>query len=202
MWLAYYFNGLLPSVSDWLWIAVATGIYLLPILPAFFLREKSLFWVFALGLEGGEGLYLLFTRAGLRQCAFCFFSSALMLALGGIVLFSSFALRDMVKKRAVQKEDRLKKVQYLLPSQANPCFARRLRSSNDGEGEALPLSHVRELLVKIKASPLSQAELLEVCDMEKSLALYALKSKWSTEEYSAVNEMFARLLKLSAKYAV
>ena len=210
MWLAYYFNGWMPEVLDAVCIALATGIYLLPVLPAFFLREKGLFWVAALALEGGEGLYLLFTRARLFQFAFCFFSSALMLALSGFTLFVCFALRAECEKRLLKKEERLKKVQYLLPSQENPCFARRLRASvgeewgeeKDWKGEKLPLSPIREMLVKIKASPWSPAELLEVNDMDKSLALYALKSAWNVEEYSAVNEMFARLLKLSAKYAV
>ncbi len=64
------------------------------------------------------------------------------------------------------------------------------------------LGYARRLLAGVQDAPLSPAERLETETLARSFEEYALCEKWSAEQLRAVNALFARLLKLAAKYAV
>ena len=70
------------------------------------------------------------------------------------------------------------------------------------EKEHFTLSHARRLLIKLKEKKLSLADGLEVEEIAQMLKLYLKKETLTIGDIRAVNDTFACLLKLSAKYAV
>ena len=58
------------------------------------------------------------------------------------------------------------------------------------------------MLDKICDSPLSTAERIEIGQMQDDLYAFEVKGRFTAKEVSSINEKFARLLKLSAKYNV
>ena len=103
-----------------------------------------------------------------------------------------------------------RRVEYTLPDKENGYVRARLSTAlrcdslaeEEREEYAVCLSYARELLVKLKAAPLTQAERLETEGLEGVFSLYFHKPKWSANDLLAVNGACSRLIKLSAKYAV
>lgn len=105
-----------------------------------------------------------------------------------------------------------RRVEFTLPERENSYVRARLHTAlrTDGlqntqearEEFTVCLGYARELLAKVKGAPLSQAERLELEELEKLFALYFCKPKWTAYELRTVNDGCSRLLKLSAKYAV
>ena len=69
-------------------------------------------------------------------------------------------------------------------------------------GKTIRFDHAKELLSKVRSSALTTAERLQTEEIAKTFSVYMHKEHWSAEELRAVNDLFASLLKLSAKYAV
>ena len=67
---------------------------------------------------------------------------------------------------------------------------------------AVRLGYARRLLAGVQDAPLTPAERLETDTLARAFAEYSVCEKWDTEQLRAVNELFARLLKLAAKYSV
>ncbi len=118
----------------------------------------------------------------------------------------SLKARVYAKKRArIQAARRL---QYTLPDEHNEYVRERLQTTlrreerKDETGAFVRVRYARRMLSLLKGSPLSPVERLDVEEMEKTLALYDEDKRWSGEDMKAVNEIFARLLKLSAKYEI
>ncbi len=112
------------------------------------------------------------------------------------------------KKRRAEGARRLK---YTLPDRENSYVRARLNTALKGEEELLKgekqsvgvrLGYTRKMLSRVREAALSPVERLDVEEMAGLLALYLHKEKWSGAEVKAINEMFARLLKLSAKYEI
>ena len=77
-----------------------------------------------------------------------------------------------------------------------PDFALRVLENG------VSFSHARALLASLREAPLSTAERLESDEIAKMLALYLQKKDFTAQDAHTLNEAFARILKLYAKYAV
>lgn len=124
-----------------------------------------------------------------------------------ILLIIALIKRGRARKRKRAEEGR--RVQYTLPDSRNTYVRSRLNTAlqvKEADAEevehALRLEYVRDLLYKLKNAPLSPAERLETDEMAGLLAVYAEKKSWSAWDLRVMNDCFARLLKLSAKYTI
>ena len=99
----------------------------------------------------------------------------------------------------------------MLPDRENTFVRSRLstvlnyefcRAQEQEEKLAIEFTQALEILNKISVAPLSTAEKIEVGQMQSDLRVLQAKETFSGKEVSSINEKFARLLKLSAKYSV
>ncbi len=117
----------------------------------------------------------------------------------------SLKARARAKKRArIQAARRL---EYTLPDEHNEYVRERLQTTLSTKerketGAFVQVRYARRMLTLLKSSALSPVERLDVEEMEKALALYDEDKRWNGEAMKVVNEIFARLLKLSAKYEI
>ncbi len=190
----------------------ALAILLVAATLAFFLRAPSVFLAFA-ALTVGGGV-LLVTFLGLPWSETPVFFSLLAVFIGGVYLFLFVALkiRARIAKRKKERAKAERKLQFALPDRDNSFVRARLNTvlqvderpafSSPVLQEGVCFSHARTLLARVKEAPLSPAERLETDELSKMIALYLQKSDFTAEDARVVNEAFARILKLSAKYAV
>ena len=121
--------------------------------------------------------------------------------------------KKMERRRFRAEEGR--RLQYTLPERENEFIRIRLNTvlkepkkelnAYLGGGNLenpIQLRHAFELLNKVKSASLTTAERLQLDEMDKVFSMYVRKENWTSEDLRAVNELFALLLKLSAKYAV
>ena len=104
--------------------------------------------------------------------------------------------------------------EVLLPQRDNTFIRERLNGALKQDEKTRPqdavllndmdlrLDYTRKTIAKLKASALSPADRLEVNRISKTVTFFALKNALSPVETRSLNDCFARLLKLSAKYAV
>ncbi len=123
-------------------------------------------------------------------------------------------VRAILKKRKIQRQKTERKLQFTLPDKENAFVRARLNTvlsvadetddewQGEEEKEHFTLSHARQLLIKLKEKKLSLADGLEVEEIAQMLKLYLKKETLTIGDIRAVNDTFACLLKLSAKYAV
>ncbi|MBR4943589.1 MAG: hypothetical protein IKZ28_06110 [Clostridia bacterium] len=144
-------------------------------------------------------------------CFLLAFGGMVYLVLGGLL----FARKRILERKRLRAEI-ARRVQFTLPERENVYVRTRLNTTlkmeengMNAEGEkentqkrSAKLAYARTLLNKLKESPLTMAERLQTAEMEKIIAVYYDKGRWSAEELRSVNELCAALLKLSAKYAV
>ena len=144
-------------------------------------------------------------RAGMELCDTALILFAVVLSL--LVMARLCRLSRGILRR---QHAHYRRVEYTLPDRENSYVRARLSTALRGDMGAeeerteytVCLSYARELLAKLKAAPLTQAERLETDGLEGVFSLYFHKSKWSANDLRAVNGACARLIKLSAKYAV
>ena len=163
-------------------------------------------WSMVLGLSS---LALLWGRGGLKTGITCF---ALLSTLGGggyLALFSALAIKKAVSERKRRRLESVRKLCYALPDRENSFVRNRLQTAlsvpeteETGMKRQFDLGYARTLLSKVKSAPLSVAERLETDEINRLFGLYLKKDEWTASDYRAANEVLARLLKLSAKYAV
>ncbi len=135
----------------------------------------------------------------------------LLLLLREITCFFKRA-RDYKRQAQARKKERLqalRSLEFILPEKDNDYVRERLRTTLREEeketqktGVPVRLQYATQMLTLLKTSALSPAERLDLEEMEGLLALYEEDSPLSSEETKAVNEVFSRLLKLSAKYEI
>ena len=120
-------------------------------------------------------------------------------------LFSRF-FRRRKKRKTVHRE-----LKFTLPDRENAFVRARLSTvlnrefcETQGQEEklAIEFSQAMKMLDKISFAPLSTAEKIEVGQMQDDLHAFEVKERFTAKEVSSINEKFARLLKLSAKYNV
>ncbi len=142
----------------------------------------------------------------------------------GILFLLSIVLTGILCAIAVfkykrMKIERFKKVtrefSFSLPDRENSFVRDRLRGELRPENEKkanadavlmkdldLRLDYTRKTVAKLKALELTPADRLEVNRISKTVTFYALKNALSPSETRSLNDCFARLLKLTTKYAI
>ncbi len=133
--------------------------------------------------------------------SFLLLRTVLFLCVGGVLLLRAAKQRKHARIRAA------KKLEYTLPDERNEYVRERLQTAlrpmeRESVGAPVRVRYAQNLLAQLKGSPLSPVERLDIEEMEKTLALYREEELWQGEELQSINEIFARLLKLSAKYDV
>lgn len=135
------------------------------------------------------------------------------------ILLTGILCALAVLKRRRVKIERFKKAtrefSFALPDRENSFVRERLRGELRPETEKkeqanavlmkdldVRLEYTRKTVAKLKALELTPADRLEVNRISKTVTFYALKNALSPSETRSLNDCFARLLKLTAKYAV
>lgn len=113
--------------------------------------------------------------------------------------------------RQKKKTEKPRDVAFMLPDRENTFVRSRLLTAlnpefclteEKEERLAVEFTQALKLLEKIWIAPLSPAEKIETGQLRNELQAFEKKQTFSVEEVRAINEKFARVLKLSAKYAV
>ncbi len=117
--------------------------------------------------------------------------------------------RVRLRERKKVRKERARRLQYVLPERENEFVRARLEGAlradekeELAENVEIKLDYTRKMLARVKEAPLSPVERLDVEEMSGLLALFTRKEKWTASDRKAVNEVCARLLKLSAKYEI
>ena len=181
-------------------------------------KSRGVYMAFSAMLIGGIEMVAFATDSAWQVAVF--FRAIAWFAVGvvGVLVIGIIAFL----RRLAYRKNRLivngNKGDGLLPERDNSYVRARLhtalRADNDGaisnvrksvpyeNRGAVRLGYARRLLAGVQDAPLSPAERLEVDTLSRSFAEYAVCERWDNEQLRAVNELFARLLKLSAKYCV
>lgn len=193
-------------------IALGGTLFCMALFVVFAVGIKSRTTFFALSLLCGAVLNLLFMayEDSLQAALVCNLTLAVAACIGSILLQIGLQLRVWLEKRKREREKICRKSEYTLPDRENRYVRDRLQTAlRCGQGEredcmegVLHLEYVKKLLATIQNAPLAPAERLEADSMSRLFHAYLEKSKWTAEDVRAVNDLFTRLLKLSAKYAV
>ena len=209
-------NGLLCGA------VILGGIFLLIIaVVACLYKSKGVYMVFSAVLIGGMEMVAFATDSAWQ--AVVFFRAIAWLAVGVVGAFV-IGIIAFLRRRAYRKSRLIvngNKGDGLLPERDNSYVRARLHTALRAETTqekgvlssqrksvpyenrgAVRLGYARRLLAGVQDAPLSPAERLEVDTLSRSFAEYAVCERWDNEQLRAVNELFARLLKLSAKYGV
>ncbi len=129
----------------------------------------------------------------------------------GFFWFFIFYLFSRIFRRRKRRKSANREVEFTLPDRENTFVRSRLstvlnrefcEAERQEEKLAIEFSQALKLLDKISIAPLSAAEKIEVGQMQSDLRAFEEKQTFSVKEVSSINEKFARLLKLSAKYGV
>ena len=141
----------------------------------------------------------------------------ILVTLGSFVyLLLSVSLKWKTEKRA--KKEKLvqerRKAVFTLPDRENSFVRDRLNGSLRAEEEAvnereynledskLRLNHVRDMLTKLKAAPLSAGDRLETEEISRLITLYAMKERLTAKEIRDLNDCLSAILKMTAKYSL
>ena len=174
-------------------------------------KSKQLFFVLFFGDLCGLGLALLANRKHLQASLVCLCSIGIVASIGySVAIF--FLWRSQKKmQRKKEREKIARQIQYTLPDKDNTYVRARLNTALQveqeecEEGEKAPvvkMEYVRKLLIALKNAPLTKTERLETEEMTKLFSAFMCKEKWNAEDVCAISQLFSRVLKLSAKYAV
>ncbi len=127
---------------------------------------------------------------------------------------ATFGLCAWIVQKRRQKgrgnEREQKEVEFPLPTRKNVFLQTRLQTlmedldlcETTSGTQTAKLTYARKMLSLLKESALSPVERLDVEDMAKTVAIFTKKEKWTNGDLKVVNEIFSRLLKLSAKYEI
>ena len=128
----------------------------------------------------------------------------------GLVWLPIFSL--LRKAFSSSKKEKIeRKIEFTLPDRENTYLRSRLATTLNPDSvglerkeESLSIGFTRALkmLSKILQAPLSPAERIEAESMKEALENYKNRQTFSTKDVREINDAFARLLKLSGKYAV
>lgn len=160
-----------------------------------------------------------------RLLEWCKANTEICIALGVAVLMSVLVssfwyfltlfiwlCRKRIQKRRARRAELTRRLQYTLPDRENSYVRARLNTvlqvpqerdyKRSDSGEPVRLSYAKKLLARVREEELSAAERLQAEDIGKTFAAYLQKPSWNSADLRVVNDTFAALLKLSAKYAV
>ncbi len=128
----------------------------------------------------------------------------------GLVWLPIFSL--LRKAFSSRKKERVERqIEFTLPDRENTYLRSRLATTlnpdfvgleRKEESLSIGFAQALKMLSKILQSPLSPAERIEAERMQEVLENYKDRQTFSTKDVREINDAFARLLKLSGKYAV
>lgn len=159
-------------------------------------------------LAGGGILLFAFAQANARQL---FIALGIFAVWGGFTYFAGYVISAATRINVRKKEERQEKyreLQFALPERGNGYVRTRLENVlRVGEKEVdgvwkTEFVYARSLLAKLKSAELSTVDRLQIDELGKLLAVYGKKEKLSTADLPLINDAFAIILKLSAKYGV
>ncbi len=182
---------------------------------AYALRSAGLFSSFSAAVVGGMTLFILFGEGSARGKAVVF---SLLLIVQGVLyalLFLALYVKGRVAARKRSRAEIARRLCYTLPDRENSYVRGRLNTAlhvpeNDVNkdmggveiGKPMKLAYAKGLLLKLKETKLTQAERLQLEEIDRAFCMYLMKENWRVEDVRAVNELCASILKLSAKYSV
>lgn len=129
----------------------------------------------------------------------------------GFFWFFVFNVTSRYIRRRKKRKKTNREMKFTLPDRENTFVRSRLstvlnrefcEAEKQAEKLAIEFTQALKTLEKISGAPLSTAEKIEVGQMQDELLFLETKAVFSAKEVSLINEKFARLLKLSAKYGV
>lgn len=162
-------------------------------------------------IAGGGVLLKLLQEAGVQEL---WFALCICGVFGGGTYFIAYLVALFVRakrKKRARKEERYRQLQYTLPDRENTYIRARLNGALHCEREESKVeksawktefSYARDLLARLRAAELSATDRLQTEDLSRLLALYGKREKLDSEDLPLLNDCFAALLKLAAKYAV
>lgn len=147
-----------------------------------------------------------------QQCfvAFCALMGVVGVCIFYVIQRTMYALKEQMRKKRAAKEKTRRNLQFTLPDKENTFIRERLQQAlNNPNIEKRVQSqtifvffYAQKLLAQIGVKSLTTPDKLEVMEMQKLFNAYAEQPGWTVEEIRSVNDCFARVLKLCAKYDV
>ena len=222
MWIENIIERLdvLTGGNGWLCgVAILDG-FLLPgvAVIACFCKSEALYAALSAVLMAGIEMVAFVSDSTWQAAAFIRAIAWLVVGVVGLLVVGIVALLRRFARRKARLILNENKGGGRLPERDNSYVRARLYTALRGEEKdgisitrkSVPyenrgmvrLGYARRLLAGVQDAPLSPAERLEVEILARSFAEYALCERWDCEQLRSVNELFARLLKLSAKYGV
>ena len=159
-------------------------------------------------LAGGGILLYAFAQANSRQLLILF---GIFAVWGGFAYFAGYVISASSRlsvRRKSERQEKRRDLQFTLPERENSYVRARLENVlRVGEKEVdgvwkTEFAYAKSLLAKLKGAELSGVDRLQMEELAKLLALYGKKEKLSAADLPLINDAFAILLKLSAKYGV
>lgn len=203
MWIKDLFCAL-PIVDRWA-LGVSAGVLCLFFALGVCLKNTGLYISGGALVFGGLALAPVFWTKALIGCVLALFG------VGFLMLFSWLGIYSARKRRRQEKAENLRKMKFTLPDRDNEYLRARLntvlKEKKDGDGVTrrqadVHLDYAKRLLEGLKNTPISAVERLETEELGGALSMYFKKETLTEGDLSAVNEAFARLIKLSAKYEI
>lgn len=163
---------------------------------------------------GGGWLLFWLEQSSLKEI---FIALGVCLTFGGATYLVGYLVAfgaRMQEKNTAEKEEKYRQVQYTLPDRENSYVRARLQSvlhtengterdiRDRASGWKTEFAYARALLARVRAADLTVTDRFETEELGRLLAMYAKKEKLTAADLQTVNDSFALLLKLAAKYAV
>ena len=199
--------------------AAATACMILLILLSlgvgFAVKSTGIYAALSLITACGGGLFFLLFEAKKDGALIALTLVGMTAGICYALLFFVLTVKRKILERRLYRAEIKRRVQFTLPDKENGYLRDRLRTAlhtaeiggldeeafgANKKNVGIRLSYARKMLAKVKEAPLSPAERLDVEEMARLIFLYEKREKWSSSELKTVNEIFSRLLKLSAKY--
>ncbi len=187
-------------------LAMGTALLLFAIVGGV-LRSSGLFLALAWGASGMGLIVALSLKCSGKSVALLSGISAV--ASGAFYVCLEIRKRGIERKR--RRAEKARRKEFTLPDRDNSYVRERLRTALDPERTeaafdsktlGVRLGYIRKLLAGVKGAPLTPVERLDVEELAAFIAACAYKESWSSGELKGLNEAFARLLKMSAKYEI
>lgn len=173
---------------------------------AYALNARRLFLLFAL-LFGGGYFAVGFSQNATTEVAVCAFVSVCAFLHLALLAAWEFRRRKRAKKR--KRELLARSLVFTLPEKDNAYLRDRLRVDLHGgrtgvssQETDVRLDYIRKLTAKLKGAALSVTDRMQINELSRTITLCASKEKTTAEDTRALNECFASLLKMSAKYGL
>ena len=130
---------------------------------------------------------------------------------GGFAYFAGYvisATTRLTARKKTEKREHYRALQFALPDRENSYVRGRIENALQVEekgGDGIwktEFAYARSLLAKLKGAEVSAVDKLQIDELAKLLAVYGKRERLSTADLPLINEAFAMILKLSAKYGV